>query len=338
MDELGTLAALGKRQRAQSLLDKARLQLRGLGERGRAKAKLGIEELRVPKHDGAGRVRSPIVANHRHGSARESKAELARIRDRGGREQKLGCRTVKRSESAEAANDVRHVRPKHAAIHVRLIDDHKPEVREHVRPQIVVRQHPNVEHVGIREQYARRPPQRGALLNRRVSVIDRRPQGRQPIACQRAELILRESLGRVEIDRAGVRIGGQGIKHRQVERECFARRCARRDQHVLAPLRRIPGVPLVGVERIDTDRVDYRGGERLGQRRKRPFLLWLSTSMGKFDAQEKVCCKQEAVVSHPAIVRLLPANGSVCSLIRLEVGREALAEVLARLRPNHGFA
>ena len=91
-------------------------------------------------------------------------------------------------------------------------------------------------------------------------------------------------------------------------------------------------------QRIDTDRVDYRGGERLGQRRKRPFLLWLSTSMGKFDAQEKVCCKQEAVVSHPAIVRLLPANGSVCSLIRLEVGREALAEVLARLRPNHGFA
>jgi hypothetical protein len=47
------------------------------------------------------------------------------------------------------------VRAEDAAVDVRLVDDDVAQVVQHVRPTVVVRQHADVEHVGVREDDVR---------------------------------------------------------------------------------------------------------------------------------------------------------------------------------------
>jgi len=106
VDQLGRLAALGERERAQALLDERRLQLCRLGESGPAQAELGIDEGRIPEHDGSLRVRRAVLAHHDDPVTEQGGAELARVCDRRRREQHLRARPVDVSDPAQSPEHV----------------------------------------------------------------------------------------------------------------------------------------------------------------------------------------------------------------------------------------
>ena len=96
---------------------------------------------------------------------------------------------------------VGHVRAEDAAVDVRLVDHHDREVAEEVRPGRMVGEDPEVQHVRVGQHDVGAPAQLGALLARRVAVVDRRPRALQPERVQRARLVLRERLGRIQEQR-----------------------------------------------------------------------------------------------------------------------------------------
>src|SRR5262249_48719447 len=69
---------------------------------------------------------------------------------------------------------------------------------------------------------------------------------------ERARLVLSERLGRVEVERTRVPVGGQSVEHRQVEGERLARRGTGRDNDVAAVSCRRVRLGLMGVELVDT--------------------------------------------------------------------------------------
>ncbi len=99
-----------------------------------------------------------------------------------------------------------------------------------------------------------------ALLARRVAVVDRGADLLvQPEPVQRARLVLRERLRRVEVERAGVRVGEQRLERRELEAERLARRGPRGDDRRARP-RRVERLRLMRVQLLDPG-----GRERLAQ-------------------------------------------------------------------------
>ena len=83
---------------------------------------------------------------------------------------------------------------------------------------------------------------------RRVAVVDRRTHARHGELAERARLVLRERLRRIEVERAVLRLARERVEHGQVEGERLARRGAGRDDQVPAALRGLPGLGLMRVE------------------------------------------------------------------------------------------
>ena len=127
-----------------------------------------------------------------------------------------------------------------------------------------------MEHVRVREHEVRPAADLAPPLGRRVSVVDRGADGRQAELAERARLILGERLGRVEVERARVPVGGERVEHRQVEGERLAGGRAGRDDHVAAALRGRVRLGLVRVELVDpapAERFPERRLEGVRQRR-----------------------------------------------------------------------
>ena len=155
------------------------------------------------------------------------------------------------------------MRAEDAAVDVRLVDDDVAEVREDVSPAVVVREDADVEHVRVREDDVRPLADLPAPLARRVAVVDRRAKPLQPELGERARLILRERLRRVEVERARLRLARDRVEDGEVERERLPRRGSGRDDDVLAALRGLPGLGLMAVERGDAVRDERRCDARV---------------------------------------------------------------------------
>ncbi len=253
VNQLRSLAALGEGQRAEPPVDEHRLEARGLAERRRPEAELSVEQRRVPEHDRALGARGRVVADHGHRLAEQGRAELSGVRDRRRREHEPRLGAVDVREPPQPPQDVRDVGAEHAAVDVGLVDDHVAEIREHVAPAVVVRQEPDVDHVGVGEDHVRPRADLPALLGRSVAVVDRRPEPGGVQRGERAELILRERLGRVQVERAALRLPRHLVEHGEVEGQRLAGGGAGRHEHVLAAPGRIPDGPLVRVEPRDPD-------------------------------------------------------------------------------------
>ena len=118
---------------------------------------------------------------------------------------------------------------------MRLVDDDVAQVVEDVRPTVVVRQHADVQHVGVGEDEVRPAADLPATFAGRVAVVDGRADVRRAQLSERPRLVLRERLGRVEVDRALLGVARDRVEHRQVEREGLSRRrprCGRSDAQV----------------------------------------------------------------------------------------------------------
>ncbi len=105
-------------------------------------------------------------------------------------------------------------------------------------------------------------------LRLRVAVVDRCLDARHLQLLERAQLVLGERLGRVEVERAPLRLRSEGVEHGQVERERLPARGARDDRDVLAARGRCPGLRLVLVELLDAACLERRAHPRVQRVRK----------------------------------------------------------------------
>ena len=167
--------------------------------------------------------------------------QLARVGDRRRRTDEHRIRSVVAAHALQPAQDVRQMAAEHAAIRVQLVDHDEAQVLEQLRPARMVRQDPRVQHVGIAEHDVRLAADRAPRVGRRVAVVGEdadleiavaRHELRQRV--QLGELILRQRLGRKEVQRARRRILQDRVQHRRVVAERLAR-SRRRDRDDVAP-------------------------------------------------------------------------------------------------------
>ena len=200
LDQLDAAARLEEADRAHLALHERGEQVGGLGERGRAAAEPLVDERRVPHRDVALGARRAVAVDERHLDPGQALGQLARVGDRGAREQEAGLGAVGAGQPAQATQHVRHVRAEHAAVHVGLVDHDPGEVGQQVAPRAVVGQHPDVQHVRVGEDQVGAPADRPALLARGVAVVDRVAQPAPADPREPARLVLGERLGRVEVE------------------------------------------------------------------------------------------------------------------------------------------
>ncbi len=138
-----------------------------------------------------------------------------------------------------------------AAVDVRLVDDDVAEIREHVRPAVVVGEDADVEHVRVRQDDVRPLADLPATLVLGVAVVDRRAKPREAELLERPRLVLGERLRGVEVERPLLGLGSERVEDGEVEGEGLSARRARGDDDVLAPPRRRERLGLVFVEGVD---------------------------------------------------------------------------------------
>ena len=237
--QLDRLARLHEHDRARALADELGEQVGGLGEHGAARAELLVGDRRVPHRDRAlGDRRAVALDDGEVVEAGQALGELARVADRGARHQEARLGAVGAGDAAQAAQHVADVRAEDAAVDVRLVDDDDREVGEEVRPRRVVREDPEVEHVGVGEDDVGVAADRRALLARGVAVVDREPRVLDAERVERARLVLGERLRRVEVERAGAGVAAEHVERGELEAQRLARRGAGGDDRRARPTRR----------------------------------------------------------------------------------------------------
>jgi hypothetical protein len=270
--ELDRLARLDEADAARAAGDEVEQHVSRLAQRAAALLQRLVDDRRVPHRDMAPGVRRAVAVHERDVlEAGQALGKLDRVGDRGARQQDPRRRPVRGGDPAQPAQHVGHVRAEHAAVDVRLVDHDDSQVREEVRPRLMVGQDPDVEHVGVGQHEVRAPADRGALLPRRVAVVDRRAHGlAEPERVDRTRLVLRERLRGVEVERARLGVAAQDVQRRQVEAQRLARRRPRRDDRRALP-RSLQRLRLMGVQLFDARRpqaLQQLGVQVVGQRRQ----------------------------------------------------------------------
>ena len=226
-----------------------------LGQIRAADAEFAIHHRRVHEHDELLAARRPALADVRERPFGQPFRQLARVRDGGRRADELRVRAVVDADPLQAAQYVAQVAAEHAAIRVQLVDDHVLQVLEELGPAGMVRQHPGMQHVGIGERNVCARADGLARVGRRVTVVGVHAdvvgtlgadQGRELV--QLGHLILRERLGRKEIQRPRRRILQDGVEHGQVVAERLARGGGCGDHDVLAGRHALIRLGLVAIE------------------------------------------------------------------------------------------
>ena len=196
LDQLDPTARLQEADRPYLTLDEGGEEVRGLAQGGGSPPQLLVDQRGIPHGDLALRARGSVAVDQLDLHAGEALGELRRVGDRGAREQEARLAAVGAGEPPQAPQHVRHMRAEHAPVHVRLVDHDPGEVGEHVAPRAVVRQHPHVEHVRVREDQVRALADSAPLLARRVAVVDGLAQVAAADPREPARLVLGERLGR----------------------------------------------------------------------------------------------------------------------------------------------
>jgi hypothetical protein len=136
----------------------------------------------------------------------------------------------------------------------------------------VVREDPEVEHVGVGEDDVAVAADGRPLLARGVAVVDREPYVLDAERVQGARLVLGERLGGVEVESARAGIAAQHLERRELEAQRLAGGRAGGDDRRARPAG-VERVGLVRPQRLDAalaQRLDHRGVQLLGDRRLLP--------------------------------------------------------------------
>ena len=252
LDQLDSPPAAQEADRSHPLADQVGQQLGGLGEDRAPRHRPLVDDRRVPDPDPPPGARSAVRIDQAEGLADQPLGELHRVGDRGRGEDEPGAGPVQARDPPQAAQDVGDVGAEHAPVGVGLVHDHPAQAGEEVAPALVVGQDADVEHVGVGEDQVRATPDLRPVLARRVAVVDRVAQLRQPERGQLPRLVLGERLGRVEVEGPLAVVPGELVQHRQVEGERLARSGAAGHDRVAD--RRPPQAPRAGGSRAPRSR------------------------------------------------------------------------------------
>ena len=264
-------------------------QVAGLQSAAASNAQRWIDQGRIVEHDLLRTLRRAVVfrADHRHRRFHHALGDRIGIGDGCRRQEELRLAPVKAADAAQSAQDVSDVRPEDATIDVHLVDHDCGQIHEKLGPPRVLREDAGMQHVGIREHDARAVANLGALAGGRIAVVGRgrKESGRmgewvstrswrfphsptlpfslspllpcsQPLLprVQLRQLILRQRLRRVEIERSSGRIGQQAVEDRQVVAERLAAGRRRNDGDMLAAQARGDRLGLMRIELADASR------------------------------------------------------------------------------------
>ena len=228
-------------------------------------AELPIDDGRVVEEQALGPARRTVVIHQRDRAARQPFGQLFGIGDCRGAADDDRVAVVKGADAPEAAQHVREVAAEDAAVGVQLVDHDVAQVGEQFDPARVVWQHAGVQHVRVGDDDVAGLSNRLPGADRRVAVVgvgfEVDLQGADQ-AMQFGELILRQCLGRKQIERPRLVVTEHRLQDRQVVAGGLARRRRGHDDDVLAGEGQGRGFGLVGVEPADA-----AGRQRLPQAR-----------------------------------------------------------------------
>ncbi|MCW0466126.1 hypothetical protein NB705_003199 [Xanthomonas sacchari] len=228
-----------------------------------AQAQVGVDHRRVPQQHvlvAAGRAG---VGDRVHTLLDQRLGVSARVADGGRAQDELRRDAVERADALEPAQHVGDVAAEHAAVGVDLVDHHIAQVLEELRPLGVMRQDRLVQHVRVADHDVAVQADRLARIAGGVAVEGEglHPEVAGTVEVQQlGHLVLRQRLGREQVQRLGLR-GHRRGHHRQRVAQRLARGGGGDDGHVLAALRRVPGLGLVAVQLRDAA-FAQRGGQR----------------------------------------------------------------------------
>jgi len=171
------------------------------------------------------------------------------------------------ADPLETAEQIPQVAPEDASVGMKLVDDYVAEVLEQLHPLRVVGQDAGVEHVRIRDHDVPRraddPPDVAggvAVVGVRLDVHIQRFH--QPV--QLRYLVLRERLGREQVEGAGLRLLQDRVQDGDVVTEGLARGSWRDDHHISASLDVRQRLRLVGVEGLNAPISQHGDQPRVG--------------------------------------------------------------------------
>ncbi len=267
---LGAAPRAHERQGAHALHHEVGEQARGLRRGGTPGGRVVLPAVlgqrRLPQRERRGSPWRRVGAHGAHVEADEPRRRARGVAGGRRREDERGARAVAGRHPLQSPQHVGDVRPEHAAVDVALVDDDVPQRTQERRPPLVAGQERAVQQVRVGEDVARVRPDPGALLVGGVAVVRRHAQPVEVELGDRAPLVVRQRLGRREIESGGaaaVRRPGAlehgGERGHQVGQGLPARR-PRGHHHVPAVAGEVRGVGLVRPRQCDAP-----PGERVAQ-------------------------------------------------------------------------
>lgn len=246
-DELGAAPGAYEGDRAHALEGQVGQKVGGLGRGGTAYGcpllAVQLGQRRLPEGEDQLSPGRGVVGDLLDGQARETAGGDRGLRRGGGGEEEDGFGSVAGAETAETAEHLGDVGAEDAPVGVALVDDDEAEGPEEGGPAGMGREDAPVQHVGVREDVIGVLAHPFAFFDRRVPVVDRRPdRGAEGLRerLHRAALVGGQSLGGGEVQSGGAAavrsIGAveEGTQHRSEVGERFAGRRPCGDHHGLA--------------------------------------------------------------------------------------------------------
>ncbi len=132
-----------------------------------------------------------------------------------------------------------------------LVDHDISKTPQEDRPPPMVGQHTVIQHVRISQYERRVSPNPVALGGRRVAVVSSGTHPGQIECTNRTELVVRQRLGRSEVQRPGRWSGQQTAEHRHEVSQRLARSGARRQHDAASAVRMLGGERLMNPWRVN---------------------------------------------------------------------------------------
>jgi hypothetical protein len=180
-----------------------------------------------------------------------------------------------RAQPKEPPQDVRDVRPEHAAVRVQLVHHDHPELLEQLEPLGVVGEDRRVEHVRVGDHDLAGLPDGGADRGGGVAVVAGRRDLEARVLHQLPELrdlVLPQGLGGEEEEGPGGRVLGERLEDRHRVAQRLAGGGGGDDNDVLARVHGLDRVRLVGVRALDSAPRQALADPRVQPRRPVPVL------------------------------------------------------------------
>ena len=154
-----------------ALPDEMRKQRRRFGVGAAPRALDLVHDGWIPQRKFFRAVWRAVLAHDLRGARREAHHVFFRIRNRRRAKDKLRAIAVQLPNAEQTPQHACHLRAEDTAVDVRLVNHDVTQIPKEFRPEIVIRQNADGEHVGIRQDDVRGLAELGADCARRIAII-----------------------------------------------------------------------------------------------------------------------------------------------------------------------